>query len=38
MGGVLADVDAVTVREILDLLAQGRGVQIFPREVELSRE
>lgn len=38
MGGVLADVDAVTVREILDLLAQGRGVQIFPREVELSTQ
>ena len=29
---------AVMFAQILDLLAQGRGVQIFPREVELSTQ
>jgi excisionase family DNA binding protein len=35
---VIPRATAVMFAQILDLLAQGRGVQIFPREVELSTQ
>jgi len=35
---VIPRATAVMFAQILDLLAQGRGVQVFPREVELSTQ